>query len=44
MKLIREGILADFLLRGLLQDEGKLALPESGTVSKEEIDAISMSS
>ena len=40
MKVIREGILAEFILKGLRQDS-KLALPESGIVSKEAIDSIS---
>lgn len=42
MQIIRQGAIAEFLLRGLRQDDGgSLALPEVGIVSVKEKDSIS---
>jgi hypothetical protein len=41
-KVFTESLIAEFLIKGLLRDEsGALKLPEKGSVSEEEIDAIS---
>jgi len=42
--LFESGIMAEFLIKGLVRGkQGELCFPEPGSVSKEEIDAISKS-
>ncbi|OBT59948.1 hypothetical protein VE03_10333 [Pseudogymnoascus sp. 23342-1-I1] len=42
LRIFREGIVSEVLLRGLVKDEdGKLRLPEKGSVTEQEIDDIS---
>jgi hypothetical protein len=42
LTILRKAMLREYLLRGLIRGEdGKLRLPERGSVSKEEIDEIS---
>jgi hypothetical protein len=41
MNIFRRGLIAEFMIKGLLRDDSGLKLPELGSASNEEIDEIS---